>query len=93
MYCSQNTFALRDLIDRPIGKDEIKEILRDLKVWNWKTKTSGLNEIAPELLKYGAEAMILWLERALGICFQESVASQDFRDMFMVPVSKGKGDK
>ena len=37
--------------------------------------------------------MILWLERVLGACFEESVAPRDFRDMCMVPCYKGKGDK
>ena len=34
--------------------------------------------------------MILWLERVLGICFEENVAPRDFRDMCMVPVYKQK---
>ena len=37
--------------------------------------------------------MILWLERVLGVCTEESVAPRDFRDMHMVPVYKGKRDK
>ena len=37
--------------------------------------------------------MILWLERALGVCFEESVAPRYFRDMCMVSVHKGKGNK
>ena len=37
--------------------------------------------------------MIPWLERALGVCFEESVAPRDFRDMCMVPVYKAKKDK
>ena len=28
--------------------------------------------------------MILWLERVLSVCFEESVAPRDFRDMCMV---------
>ena len=37
--------------------------------------------------------MILWLERVLGVCFEESAAPRVFRDMCMVPCYKGKGDK
>ena len=37
--------------------------------------------------------MILWLERVLGVCFEENVASRDFSGMCMVPVYKGKADK
>ena len=41
----------------------------------------------------GKGVMILWLERLLGACFEENAAPRDFRDMCMVPVYKGKGDK
>ena len=37
--------------------------------------------------------MILCLERVLGVCFEESVTPREFRDIFMVPVYKGKGDE
>ena len=37
--------------------------------------------------------MILWLEMALSVCFEESVAPRNFRNMCMGPEYKGKGDK
>ena len=37
--------------------------------------------------------MVLCLERLLDLCFEESVAPRDFRDMCLVPCYKGKGDK
>ena len=41
--------VLADLNDRPIGKDEIEEVLGALRVG----KSPGLDVIALELLKYG----------------------------------------
>ena len=80
---------LQQLNDRPIGRGEIESAVKELSVG----KAPGMDGIAPELVKYGGEALMLWLERVLGACFEESVVPRDFRDMCMVPCYKGKGDK
>ena len=46
---------LGDLNDRPTGKDEMEQVLGDLKVG----KAPGLDGITDELLKYVGEVMIL----------------------------------
>ena len=80
---------MQDLNDGPLGRGEIEEALGELRLG----KASGMDGVAPELVKKGGEAIVLWLERVLGACFEESVAPQDFRDMCMLPCYKGKGDK
>ena len=77
------------LKDRHIRKDKIKETSGDLNVG----KAPGLDGIASEPLNHGGGGAILWLERVLGVCFEVFVAPRDFRDMRMVSVYKGKGEK
>ena len=81
--------VLGELNNRPIERREIGEAVKEMKL----EKAAGLDGVAPELLKFGGEDLILWLERLLGTCFEESVTPRDFRDMCIVPCYKGKGDK
>ena len=80
---------LQELNDMPIGRAEIEVAVKELSIG----KAPGLDGIPPELVKEGGESMILWLERVLGVFFEESAAPRDFRDLCMVPCYKGKGDK
>ena len=81
--------VLGKLKNKPIERSELKEAMKEMKL----EKAAGLDGIAPELLKFGGEDLIFWLQRLLGACFEESVTPRDFRDMCIVPCYKGKGDK
>ena len=81
--------VMGELNERPIGRVEVEEAVKSLKAG----KATGLDGVTAELLKKGGESMVLWLERVLGLCFEESSAPRDFRDMSVVPCYKGKGDK
>ena len=39
-----------------------------------------------KLVKGGGDSMVLWLERVLGVCFEERATPMDFRDMYIVPL-------
>ena len=56
-------------------------------------KAAGRDGIAPECLKKGGKALVEWLVRLLGICFEAGEVPADWRMAAMVPIYKGKGDK
>ena len=80
---------LGDLNERSISLEEVGEAVDEMK----SGKATWLDGFLVECLKKGGMAMLEWLVRLLNLSFDMEVVPMDWRDDYIVPLYKGKGDK
>ena len=76
------------LNDRP-AFDEVKEAIDKLKLG----KAPGKDGIAPEMLKYGGEAVRFSVWEIIGAFWEDESVHQDWRDAIMIVLYKSKGKR
>src|SRR5678815_5149968 len=75
--------------DEVITKEMVMDKVRKLK----NGKSAGIDEIAGEMIKNGAEMVIDWIWKLCNKAFTEGTVPSDWRRAVIVPLYKGRLDK
>ena len=81
--------GLEQGIEQPITMEEVGKAVRGTK----NNKSSGMDGVTNEMMKYGGESVVKWLVRVFNICWDKRVVPEDWQNACVVPLYKGKGKK